>query len=162
MSITRLDKSVRKSHRSTGWWVRVSRMGVVHSKLFSDLKCGGSKQAQEAAIEYEQSLLAKLPKQFASAGTMEQMNKTNTYRVGKIYVREDAIKTYWYNEDGSEGRASFSIFCYGSLALTYAILSFRSKKRIEKATRVQHRDIQLEYANKFPNFEEMRNLFVKV
>lgn len=53
-NITRIDTTTR------GYWVRVTRAGECHSKLFSDGQCGGKRKALKEAREYRDELLKKL------------------------------------------------------------------------------------------------------
>jgi len=156
MAITRLDKN--NNPRTVGWWVRVVRERKVYSKLFSDNKYGGNDEAYKLAEEYEQILLNKLPDVITRK---EMPNKNNIHGVSKIYITNGSVVTYWYNDDNSKGKASFSISYYGSLALTLAILSYTNQRRIDKCTKTAHKNIQSEYAANFPNLELIRNQFIK-
>lgn len=53
--ISRID-----SGSTHGWFVRGYKNGKTYSKLFSDLKCGGKKKAQDMAREYRDKLLTEL------------------------------------------------------------------------------------------------------
>ncbi|MDX2109120.1 MAG: hypothetical protein SFY80_02655 [Verrucomicrobiota bacterium] len=53
--ISRID-----SGSTHGWFVRGYKNGKTYSKLFSDLKSGGKKKAQESAKEFRDKLLSEL------------------------------------------------------------------------------------------------------
>ena len=55
--ISRID-----SGSTHGWFVRGYRNGKTYSRLFSDLKSGGKRKAQQMAREYRDELYAKLAK----------------------------------------------------------------------------------------------------
>lgn len=149
MPIIRLEPKTGTTQRATGWWVRVTRNGVVHSKLFSDSTFLNSDWALKFATLYEKYLTDKLPMPFEDSGTMLTVSKRNKYDVGKIYFTEGAFRTYWINKYGVTERASFSYARYKRRALTFAILSFRNKERISTATNIIHEKIQSEFAHKF-------------
>lgn len=156
MAITRLDKN--NNPRTVGWWVRVRRNNKMYSKLFSDSVCGGNRKALKMAKIYEQELLNTLPQPVLRK---EYPNTNNTYGVSKIYLTGGSMCTYWYNDDGSQGKATFSVNFYGSIALTLAVMSYMARKRVTMCNATQHKNIQKEYAGNFPNLEEIRSKFVK-
>lgn len=53
--ISRID-----SGSTHGWFVRGYRNGRTHSKLFSDLKCGGKQKALKLAKDHRDQLHAQL------------------------------------------------------------------------------------------------------
>ncbi len=55
--ICRIDQP---SHRTHGFFVRVSRRGKIHSAFFTDKRYGGREQALAAAREHQRKLAAKL------------------------------------------------------------------------------------------------------
>ncbi len=53
--VSRID-----SKNTHGWFVRVYKESKTHSKLFSDLKCGGKEKALELAIEHRDEMRKEL------------------------------------------------------------------------------------------------------
>lgn len=54
-NITRID-----SHKTHGWYVRASKDGKTHAKLFSDRKCGNKAKALAQAISFRDTLFDRL------------------------------------------------------------------------------------------------------
>ena len=137
-------------NKNHGFWVRVRRNGIVHSKWFSDLKCGGYEHAETMAKEYNDELLSTLP---AIKKDRESPNRNNNYGVHRIYLSNNMVMTYWDVDGGSRITAGFSVRMYGSKALTLAVLSQRSKMRVSKATPDEHEQVQNEYGSCFPDLD---------
>ena len=97
-NITRLDTTTR------GYWVRITRAGKCHSRLFSDGQCGGKRKALQQARDYRDKLLEELSELTI---TRKQRAETLTRRnysgiPGVRYVEEvtrsgdkEYVHAYW-------------------------------------------------------------------
>lgn len=76
-NITRMDYK-----RSHGWWVRFEYRALPISKLFSDRRYGGRREARAAAIQYRDAVLLVLPerdRQHQAPGKGRIWRETRSY-----------------------------------------------------------------------------------
>lgn len=112
------------SDSTHGWQVRVYRDGKTYSKLFSDRKHGGLREAFEAAKEYRESLVeevAQLPA-LPKRRRLVRSNKGNTsgvigisrtFKRDRRGIRHEVYAVSWNPEPGVARGTSFSIKRYG-------------------------------------------------
>ena len=110
MNLTRMDHEGCK-----GWWVRIQRGDKHVSKLFSDGVYGSSRKAEEAATDFRDKQLKKLPARIYKGSKGPRANAAGYYlrtrlRRGK---EEKAWVAIW-TEDGRQLEKSFSINQHGS------------------------------------------------
>jgi hypothetical protein len=61
-NITRMDYASRGGYWTRGWWVRLRRRTKLHTKFFSDEKCGGRDGALKQAQAWRDGMDSVLPK----------------------------------------------------------------------------------------------------
>jgi hypothetical protein len=154
---------VKKRHHLTrfvygkarGWWVRIARDGQIHSKMFSDATCGGSRKAELAARQWRDELLSKLGPAPARLGRPlgpeSHLRPTNTSGVIGVYRLQRIVRYFnvtegrwiehkapywaagWYDLDGRKRERSFSVKKYGEIG---------AKKRATACRRQKVREIR--------------------
>lgn len=100
------------------WRVRFSRRGIVYSKSFYDLTCGGSKEAKAAAIAWRDEQLAKL-----NALTLvefhQRQRSNNVSGVTGVHFHKTTRQPlgFWQAkirfQDGRSRAKAFSVRLYG-------------------------------------------------
>lgn len=88
--ISRID-----SKHTHGWFVRISREGHIHSKMFSDGPHGGKQEALEAAIHYRDEYEREHPRRPEVSRIRQKLPSNNT--TGVLGVSE--TYTTWKNGD---------------------------------------------------------------
>ncbi len=117
--ISRLD-----SGSNHGWFVRGFKNGKTYSKLFSDLKCGGKRKAQQAARDFRDELfvkLAQIPTKPRGRRIVyrDVRNTTGVLGVSRIAKKSRSGKisevylVSWSLAPGVQKTTSFSIRKYG-------------------------------------------------
>jgi hypothetical protein len=117
--ISRID-----SGSTHGWFVRGYRNGKTYSRLFSDLKCGGRKKAQEMARGYRDQLLQELediPKRPRARRVVfrDVRNTTGVLGVCRTAKKSpngtinECYSVSWRPAPGMQKCTSFSIRKYG-------------------------------------------------
>jgi len=116
--ITRIDQPEKKNH---GYYVRITHRGKSHQKYFPDKASGGKTKALQAAKEYRDKLLARMPKykQEAAARKKRRIKQSDVIGVTHVISKSPKGKIYEYwqaawIEDGDRRKtAKFSISRYG-------------------------------------------------
>jgi len=117
--ISRID-----SGSTHGWQVRGHKNGKTYSKLFSDLKCGGKRKAQQAARDFRDELyekLAQIPTNPRGRIIVYHAARSNTGVLGVSRTTQKSpsgtINEYylvtWSISPGVQKAATFSIHKYG-------------------------------------------------
>jgi len=117
--ISRID-----SGSTHGWFVRGYKNGKTYSKLFSDLKCGGKRKAQQGARQYRDELyekLAQIPNKPRGRRIVyrDSRNTTGVLGVCRTAKRSangrvnECYSVSWRPEPGVQKCTSFSIKKYG-------------------------------------------------
>ncbi len=114
--ISRIDS--RDTH---GWFVRVYNESVTYSKLFSDRKMGGRKNALEFAIAFRDDLIRELGKTYPARRIVRRDRRNKTGVIGVCRTRKrNSSGTYseffsvsWSPDYGSHKCRMFSINKYG-------------------------------------------------
>ena len=109
--IVRIDQEIKKTH---GWYVRVRFKGKVHSKFFSDKKCGGKSSTLLSAIAWRN----KTEKKLGKVRTDKHLVTVSNFGTGVVGVRlNEKFNRYevsWVNDKGKQGKTSVSINKYGN------------------------------------------------
>ena len=109
--IVRIDQEIKKTH---GWYVRVRFKGKVHSKFFSDKKCGGKSSTLLSAIAWRN----KTEKKLGKVRTDKHLVTVSNFGTGVVGVRlNEKFNRYevsWVNDKGIQGKTSVSINKYGN------------------------------------------------
>jgi hypothetical protein len=118
--ISRIDQP---SHRTHGFFVRVSRSGKIHSAFFSDKKHNGQEQALAAAQAHYLKLREKLelPAQRSRrwwAETVRRKGRSGIYGVQRVIDRQSRPwrkywRATWSPELGVVRKKQFSIRKFG-------------------------------------------------
>lgn len=116
--ITRIDQTEKKNH---GFYVRITHKGQTFQKYFPDKSNGGRASALEAARDYRDSILAKLPeaKQAAAARKKRKIKKSGVTGVTHVVSKSVKGKSYdywqaaWMDKTNRRKTAKFSISRYG-------------------------------------------------
>ena len=117
--VSRID-----SGSTHGWFVRGYKNGKTYSKLFSDLKCGGRRKAQQLARTYRDELHEKLTKiptkpRGRRIAYRDSRNTTGVLGVCRLAARNPGgnIKEFysvtWRPSPGEQKCTTFSIRKYG-------------------------------------------------
>lgn len=134
--ISRID-----SGSTHGWFVRGYKNGKTYSKLFSDLKCGGKRKAQNMAREYRDELhaeLEKIPSAPRGRRVVYRDSRNTTGVLGVCKTRKkspngkvtECFSVSWRPEPGVQKCTSFSIRKYGEAkALKLAVAHRRKMMR---------------------------------
>jgi hypothetical protein len=100
------------------WRVRFSRRGIVYSKSFYDLTCGGSKEAKAAAIAWRDAQLAKL-KALTLVEFHERQRSNNASGATGVHFHKTARQPlgFWQAKirihDGKSRAKAFSVRLHG-------------------------------------------------
>lgn len=126
MAKSKKDKGISRidSGSTHGWFVRGYRNGKTYSRLFSDLKCGGKRKAQQQAREFRDSLhedLAKIPQKPRarrvvfrdSRNTTGVLGVCRTAKKGPNGTLNECYSVSWRPEPGVQKCTSYSIKKYG-------------------------------------------------
>lgn len=117
--IARLDDFDKRSH---GWYVVLWRSRVRYSRFFSDIKCGGRDVALELAQKYRDGIASAQPLMTKAeyVSIVRRNNSSGTPGVCRTVVKSARNNTsqhywlaFWPKQDGSSGRAKFSISRHG-------------------------------------------------
>jgi len=117
--ISRID-----SGSTHGWQVNANKNGKSYSKLFSDLKCGGKRKAQQAARDFRDELFVKLAQiptkpQGRRIVYRDARNTTGVLGVCRRALKRPSGKIYefysvsWRPAPGVQKGTAFSIHKYG-------------------------------------------------
>lgn len=106
---------------SYGWLVRLQRNGKSYSRFFGDGKYGGTAEALDAAREFRDALLEKLPAVYRTIHAKRVTIRNSSGVVGVCRViREDSKgaryefwQATWSPAPGARKTAKFSIRRYG-------------------------------------------------
>ena len=131
--ISRID-----SGSTHGWFVRGYRNGKTYSKLFSDLKCGGKRKAQNAARQYRDELyaeLADIPQKPRSRRIVYRDSRNTTGVLGVCRTSKksprgivnECYSVSWRPEPGVQKCTSFSIKKYGEKKALQLAIAHRRK-----------------------------------
>ena len=117
--ISRID-----SGSTHGWFVRGYKNGKTYSKLFSDLKCGGKRKAQQMARTHRDELydkLAKIPTKPRGRRIVYRDSRNTTGVLGVCRTAKkssngkvnECYSVTWKPSLGEQKNTSFSIRKYG-------------------------------------------------
>ena len=131
--ISRID-----SGSTHGWFVRGYRNGKTYSRLFSDQKCEGKKEALEAALAYRDNLHRKLdavPQKPRARRIVlrDARNSTGVLGVCRTAKKSPSGKVHecysvsWRPEAGVQKCTSFSIHKYGEKKAFQLAVAHRRK-----------------------------------
>ena len=122
-NISRID------HKHThGWYARVMFCGKKHSKMFSDLKSGGTTAALLAALAWRDSIKTKIGMPLALKHIQGKAN-TNTGLVGIRHVEKDnKYHVTWQCPCGKHGHTSVSIKKHGKKRALKLAIQIRERK----------------------------------
>jgi hypothetical protein len=111
-----------RRHQATAtswcWRVRFSRRGVVYSKAFYDLACGGSKKARAQAVAWRDARLAEV-KALTLLDLHQQKRSNNVSGVPGVHFHKTARQPlgFWQAKikvgGGNSTTKSFSVRQYG-------------------------------------------------
>ncbi len=111
-----------------GWQVHAQRNGELHTKLFSDKKCGSREEALEKALAYRDELLKELPEIPRSPGHLhtsemrhrawKQLTQTGVMGIGLTWQSSSGgkypyVQAMWKDPDGTPRARARSISLYG-------------------------------------------------
>ncbi len=126
--IARLDDALKHSH---GWYVVLWRNKVRYARFFSDIKFAGRDAALQAAKDYRDEVASAQPLMTKTeyVSIVRKNNNSGTPGVCRTVAKSPRRNTtqhywlaFWPKQDGSSGRAKFSITRYGEeKALALAI-----------------------------------------
>ena len=149
-NIARIDIDSRNTH---GWQVRITRHRVRHTKFFSDSKFGGSEEALQAAIEYRDEQLKKLPDPLPGAKLAAQARSTSgvpgirlTLDRGIARVEADAV-----TKEGKRQVRTFSLRRWG---LRKALWKACTWKASINAPVVQSSEVNRMYETAYPRIRQ--------
>lgn len=141
MAKTKKDKGISRidSGSTHGWFVRGYRNGKTYSKLFSDLKCGGKRKAQQMAREYRDQLhedLSKIPPKPRSRRIVFRDSRNTTGVLGVCRTAKkgpngkvnECYSVSWRPEPGVQKCTSFSIRKYGEKKAFKLAVDLRKQK----------------------------------
>ena len=128
--------------RTHGWWVRVSRDGVLFRKMFYDSKEGSPQESLKAAIRHRHNILASLPSDtkfvHSKALSSDPATRVGRYEEAGKKQRYEYWKARWYDKDHKIRTKNFSVKRYGEegakqLALAAAEQNHNRKPKLTKA-----------------------------
>jgi len=141
MAKNKNDKGISRidSGSTHGWFVRGYRNGKTYSKLFSDLKCGGKRKAQQQAREYRDKLhddLDKIPQKPRNRRVVFRDSRNTTGVLGVCRTAKkgpngrvnECYSVSWRPEPGVQKCTSFSIRKYGEKKAFKLAVDLRKKK----------------------------------
>ena len=131
--ISRID-----SGSTHGWFVRGYKNGKTYSRLFSDLKCGGKRQALTLAREYRDELhnkLEKIPPKPRGRRIVYRDSRNTTGVLGVCRTAKksangkinECYSVSWRPEPGVQKCTSFSIRKYGEKKAFQLAVAHRRK-----------------------------------
>lgn len=132
-SISRIDQDERKTH---GFFVRVCFNKKIHSKFFSDKRCGGRHKALMKAQAWRNETEKKLGKPRTDRVIVARNETTSVRRALVSRGRKAKTKGLVYEvtyspEPNKICRTSFSIKKYGEDGAKKLALEFRKEKELE-------------------------------
>ncbi len=132
-SISRIDQEERKTH---GFFVRVCFNKKIHSKFFSDKRCGGRHKALMKAQAWRNETEKKLGKPRTDRVIVARNETTSVRRALVSRGRKAKTKGLVYEvtyspEPNKICRTSFSIKKYGEEGAKKLALEFRKEKEKE-------------------------------
>ncbi len=127
--IARIDQESKRTH---GWYVRVRFMGKVHSKFFSDRKCGGKNSSLLSAIGWRNQT-EKLLGKVRTNRHMVTVSSSGTGVVG-VRLNEDLgrYEVSWVTPIGKQGKTSVSINKHGKRGAFERACAIRAQKERER------------------------------
>lgn len=103
--------------RTHGWWVRVSRDGVLFRKMFYDTQEGSPQASLKAAIRHRHNILASLPSNtkfvHSKALSPDPTTRVGRYEEAGKQQRYEYWKARWYDKDYNIKTKNFSVNRYG-------------------------------------------------
>ena len=116
--ITRIDQPEKKNH---GFYVRITHKGKGYQKYFPDKSNGGKAKALEAAKDYRDEILLKLPKYKRDAAARKKRQIKQSGITGVTHVVSKSVKgkdydywqAAWVDKGNKRKTAKFSISRYG-------------------------------------------------
>lgn len=125
--IARIDQESKRTH---GWYVRVRFLGKVHSKFFSDKKCGGRYSSLLSAISWRNKTELQIGK-VRTNKHMVTITRSGTGVVGvRLNEKLDRYEVSWVTHLGKQGKTSVSIKKHGKEnAFTKACIIRQEKER---------------------------------
>jgi len=131
--ISRID-----SGSTHGFFVRGYKNGKTYSKLFSDMKCGGKRKAQQMAKEYRDQLheeLSAIPSKPRgrrivyrdSRNTTGVLGVCKTHKLSSNGSTNECYSVSWRPEPGVQKCTSFSIRKYGEKKAFQLAVAHRKK-----------------------------------
>jgi len=108
--IARIDQVSKKTY---GWYARVRFNGIIHAKLFSDLKHGGRAASLIAAIAWRDATEKEIGKPRTDRSIVSASRK-NAGVVGvRLNEKLNKYEVSWVTSQGKQGKTSVSILKYG-------------------------------------------------
>lgn len=132
-SISRIDQEERKTH---GFFVRVCFNKKIHSKFFSDKRCGGRHKALMKAQAWRNETERKLGKPRTDRVIVAREDTTSVRRAlvsrGRKAKNKGLVYEVTYSPEPNKiCRTSFSIKKYGEEGAKKMALEFRKEKEKE-------------------------------
>ncbi|MCA9734622.1 AP2 domain-containing protein [candidate division KSB1 bacterium] len=132
-SISRIDQEERKTH---GFFVRVCFNKKIHSKFFSDKRCGGRHKALMKAQAWRNEMESKLGKPRTDRVIVAREKTTSVRRAlvsrgSKAKTKGLVYEVTYSPEPNKICRTSFSIKKYGEEGAKKMALEFRKQKELE-------------------------------
>ncbi len=127
--IARIDQESKRTH---GWYVRVRFQGKIHSKFFSDKKCGGKHSALLAAIVWRNETETNLGK-IRTDKHFVTVSNTNTGVIGVRHNEKlNRYEVSWVDADGKQGKTTISIAKHGQKPAFEKACQIRKEKEAER------------------------------
>lgn len=129
--IARIDQPSKKTH---GWYVRVRYLGKIHSKFFSDKKCGGKDKSLLAAVAWRDTTEKAIGKPRTDRHMVTQtQTRSSTGEVGvRLNEKLNRYEVSWVNKDGKQGKTSVSITVHGKFGAFKLACQKRAQKEAER------------------------------
>ncbi len=123
--IARIDQESRSNH---GWYVRVRFLGKMHSKFFSDKKCGGRYSSLLSAISWRNKTEKKLGK-IRTDKHVVMVSNSGTGVVGvRLNTKLNRYEVSWVNDLGKQGKTTVSINKHGKKQAFVKACAIRREK----------------------------------
>ena len=123
--IPRIDQEIKNCQ---GWYVRVRFRGKIHSKFFSDKKCGGKYSSLLSATVWRDKTERKLGK-VRTDKYLVTLSNSSTGVVGvRLNKKLNRYDVNWVSDKGKQGRTSVSINKYGKKQALRRACSIRLEK----------------------------------
>ncbi len=127
------------------WRVRFSRRGIVYSKSFYDLACGGSKQAKAQAVAWRDAQLAKI-EALTLLDLHKQKRPNNISGVPGVHFHKTSRQPlgFWQAKirlhDGKTFAKGFSVLKYGQQEAFRLAVAARSEllEKVESRAFLHH------------------------